>query len=516
MRMRANSIFPRLKPRVLRRYPLTHAKQRSARLLVSLHYTIGLHSWTLRYSVLELLKSSFLFRPCSVVPFPQAEEERRLSVLMNFLREKRGKQQVNSLGDALGKYFQSGEAVRRDGENLVDYELSHAALLQDMTKALREVGSTSAVPPEIFGWFALNQFVRMDPSDVATVKSHAASYKFEDVMTAMRKVWGGESLAEKDGERKRRYGGAKTYMAMPSAKDPDEDAVWANYVPGEARLRWMSLWMTWGRSLTAPLCMWPIGPAEGSIQSKVVARWDRRASLAAACAVARSGIRPWVASPNAALMAALVPALAALVLCTPSSQSQRRPQRPGADAQPHSGSEAAPEKALAPKTMLHSGASESIVRTNTLQQIYDQLRDMGFDADQEVKVDRSINMSFVFGNDQTRSALGLAKVNAGICGLEKPLGVHVVDGSTPLLLSGKWLYDAGAVIDFRTGRAKFREVSDREVQLERAPSYRLMMPVTAFGGNEEALRELFVPDESDEGPSQIFQTGPGPGKMRSP
>ena len=141
---------------------------------------------------------------------------------------------------------------------------------------------------------------------------------------------------------------------------------------------------------------------------------------------------------------------------------------------------------------------------------------MGFDADQEVKVDRSINMSFVFGNDQTSSDLGLAKVNAGICGLEKPLGVHVVDGSTPLLLSGKRLYDAGAVIDFRTGRAKFREVSDREVQLARAPSYHLMMPVTAFGGKEEVLRELFVPDESDEGPSQIFQTGPGPGPMRSP
>ena len=117
---------------------------------------------------------------------------------------------------------------------MADYELSHAALLRDMTKALREVGSTSAVPPETFGWFALNQFVRMDPStsDVATVKSHAASYKFEDVMMAMRKMWGGESLAEKDGERKRRFGGAKTYMAMPSAEDPDEDAVWANYVLG--------------------------------------------------------------------------------------------------------------------------------------------------------------------------------------------------------------------------------------------------------------------------------------------
>ena len=84
MRMRANSIFPGLKPRVLRRYPLAHAKQRSARLLVSLHYTIGLHSWTVRYSVLELLKSLFLFRPCSVVLFPQAEEERTRHLCSDF------------------------------------------------------------------------------------------------------------------------------------------------------------------------------------------------------------------------------------------------------------------------------------------------------------------------------------------------------------------------------------------------------------------------------------------------
>ena len=38
------------------RYPLAHAKQRSARLLVSLHYTIGLHGWTLRH----ILFSNFL------------------------------------------------------------------------------------------------------------------------------------------------------------------------------------------------------------------------------------------------------------------------------------------------------------------------------------------------------------------------------------------------------------------------------------------------------------------------
>ena len=50
--------------------------------------------------------------------------------LLQFLREKRGKQQVNLLGDALGKYVQSGEAVRKDAESLSDYELRHGALLR--------------------------------------------------------------------------------------------------------------------------------------------------------------------------------------------------------------------------------------------------------------------------------------------------------------------------------------------------------------------------------------------------
>ena len=99
---------------------------------------------------------------------------------------------------------------------------------------------------------------------------------------------------------------------------------------------------------------------------------------------------------------------------------------------------------------------------------------MGFNPDEEVQIDRNINKSFIFGNNQTRSALGLARVNAGICGRERCLDIHVVEGSTPLLLSGKWLYDVGAVINFRTGRAKFLELGGEEVQLERAPSYHLV------------------------------------------
>ena len=129
--------------------------------------------------------------------------------LLQFLREKRGKQQVDLLGDALGKCFQPGEAVRKDAESLSDYELRRGALLRDMTKAMKEVGASNTVPSEIFGWFVLNQFIRLDPSDVATVKAQASSYKIEDAMASLQKMWGGESLAEKI---KKRSGSTEPFL----------------------------------------------------------------------------------------------------------------------------------------------------------------------------------------------------------------------------------------------------------------------------------------------------------------
>ena len=156
------------------------------------------------------------------------------------------------------------------------------------------------------------------------------------------------------------------------------------------------------------------------------------------------------------------------------------------------------------KAIIDSGASESIVGVNPLQQIYDHIGQMGLDADREVEVDRSLHKTFVFGNNQTSAALGLARVGAGICGREERLEVHVVEGSTPMLLSGKWLYDVGAVINFRTGRARFQELGGQEVQLERAPSYHLMLPMNAYQGNEEVLRTLFTDGAPDPGIAKIM------------
>ena len=50
-------------------------------------------------------------------------------------------------------------------------------------------------------------------------------------------------------------------------------------------------------------------------------------------------------------------------------------------------------------------------------------------------------------------------------------------------------------------------MSDKEI-LERAPSYHLMMPVTAYQGNAEILTELFACWETDPGVAQLSTSSP--------
>ena len=114
---------------------------------------------------------------CTEIDRAKLKTDEGYVYLLKFLKEKRGKQDVDVLGDALGRYFQSGEAVRRDGENLSDFELRHSTLVREMSKAMQEVGTSASVPSEIFGWFLLNQYLQLDPSDIATVKSLAGTYK---------------------------------------------------------------------------------------------------------------------------------------------------------------------------------------------------------------------------------------------------------------------------------------------------------------------------------------------------
>ena len=134
----------------------------------------------------------------------------------------------------------------------------------------------------------------------------------------------------------------------------------------------------------------------------------------------------------------------------------------------------------------------------TLQEVCTELDDLGFDSNQEVRLDTKFRKSFVFGNNQSSLALGHAEVNTGINGVEEKIGMHVVEGPTPMLLSGRWLYEQEAIIDFKRGQAVFPKLGSSVIQLERTATHHLRLPVTAFAGNLEAQKSTAVVDDDDE------------------
>ena len=539
---------------------------------------------------------------CAEVDREQLRKKEGYSYLLKFLQEKRGKQEVDLLGDALGKYFQSVDAHRRDGEALADFELRHSSLVRDMKKAMQDVGTTESIPSEIFGWFVLNRFIKLDASDIAGVKSMAKSYKLEDVMAAMRRMWGGDSLVDKDSERRRKSGATKTFLATSEPGDlmTEDGSAWANAeAPEEDEESFETIeesqaWFD--ESLEAFLedpsnpevhanfheakqrfykdarksldqartsrGFYPMNKGAGKSGGKTAGagrgmpfrgkcmrcgkvghkaadcRQSARASDSGSSGGSGVGF-VFMTKPDATELQekTVNPDAPELLEKTVNPDAVKTHNKfakqhlqeflcdtkdEGSETIHSANTETAwvvstasdsgsLEQAFAVlkgtserKAIIDSGASESIVGVNTLQQIYDHMEAMGFDADREVEVDRTLHKTSVFGNNQTSAAIGLARLGAGICGREQRLDVHVVEGSTPMLLSGKWLYDMGAVINFKTGRARFMELGGEEVQLERAPSYHLMLPMNAYKGNEEVLRNLFSEGAPDPGIAEML------------
>ena len=133
------------------------------------------------------------------------------------------------------------------------------------------------------------------------------------------------------------------------------------------------------------------------------------------------------------------------------------------------------------KSILDCGASESIIGAHTLQVLYEKYAELGMDPDQEITVDRHQRQSCAFGNNETSLALGFAHVSAYIAGHRMKIPVHVVEGQTPFLLSSRWLEEHEAMINFKTGLANFRFLGDEAIQLDRASTNPLLLPLTSSG-----------------------------------
>lgn len=149
------------------------------------------------------------------------------------------------------------------------------------------------------------------------------------------------------------------------------------------------------------------------------------------------------------------------------------------------------------RDILDSGATDSIIGVETLQELAEVYEQMGFQPESEIEVDRTVHKNCIFGNNQSSSALSLSHINTGLCGKEVNVQAHMVEGGTPFLLSSKFLYDMKATINFRTGVAVSKAISDEHIQLERSAGHHLLLPVTAFAGNGKILNNIQVNTPDD-------------------
>ena len=454
--------------------------------------------------------------------------------LVKFLEGTRGKEKVDLLGDAFHDFFIKKEVYRRENEELGEYEHRFKLLQRRLDKAVADSGSDGKVPSELLGWLLLNCYMKMDPSDVANVRGRATSYKLADVWSALQRMWSGGGLAAKDAEmkRKRRDGGQALHVAddglmdtgamedeAPSvdqiSEEPDQElteaAEWYQEAlaalveepeDGEILVNFKEARRALGQAKTSRgfYPVRPPGPGRGynnfqkgkgkgkgyahpqERDDRTCVRCGKKGHIAKFCPQKRE------ANPRAQGNVGYIGMAMAEMDTIPENEEIYMSEAPCPPSAVWTTGDSG--NLLLGKAVLDSGASDNVIGVDSLQDLSIFLQDLGFDSSEEVEINRTMHKNFVFGSDHSGKALGLAHLNLGILGEEMSLEVHVIEGTTPLLLSAKFLYDVDASINFRTGVAVFQKLGEKPFLLERGPGNHLLLPVTAYGGRRHLLRTV--------------------------
>ena len=139
--------------------------------------------------------------------------------LMRYLRTQRGRDHVDLMGDALHDMFSKADVVRKDSEEFMDYLPRFRHYVKAVDQAFKGVSNAKPMPQEFHGGFLSNQCLRLEPSDVANVKAKAQSYAVEDVINAVKVMWSGGGLAQKDQERKKWKAMGNAYLQTEEAEN---------------------------------------------------------------------------------------------------------------------------------------------------------------------------------------------------------------------------------------------------------------------------------------------------------
>jgi hypothetical protein len=141
--------------------------------------------------------------------------------LVKLLKDQRGKDKVDLLGDAMRDLLHKADAQRNDGEEVMDYlpRYQYKTYVKAIQTAFEEINKKAAMPEEFFGWHLLTVGVRLDPS-VANVKAKAGGYGLDKVENTFKLMWSGGGLAQKDAERKKMKNIGKGYLSYEEQTAP--------------------------------------------------------------------------------------------------------------------------------------------------------------------------------------------------------------------------------------------------------------------------------------------------------
>ena len=459
--------------------------------------------------------------------------------LLTFLEGTQGKEKIDLLGDVFSDFFLKKDVFRKEGEELSEYEPRFRQLLRRLETTLAESGAEGKIPSEVFGWYLLNMYMRMDPSDVANVRGKAESYKLKDITSALHKMWSGGGLAAKDQDMKKRRRETGHALVLEDDKSYDEASNPYEHEDDDdyydaAEMEELNHW--YQESLTAfleepndPEVLASFRDARRALDQAKVARGfypvsnpnSRKGSFSGGKGRGK-GKGKYKSADNSS-------ANKICVRCGKRGHEAKNCYQRGRSEQSSTGSNVSGgkvgfvgmaqslttideefepnENECTPeinqvwsadqghsfhrgKAVIDSGASDNVIGVNTMQELVEIYEKLGLDFEDEVSIDRSMHKQFVYGSDHTSSALGLSKMNTGLLGHEVNIETHMIEGSTPFLLSAKFLYEMRATINFHTGVAQFAALSDQHFQLERGPGNHLMVPITHFGGMQDEIKEV--------------------------